>query len=151
MLWKLLSPPSRKVVSAALLASIVVLTGAACVPKPKQDYTSDQLKQIESLDELMRVQAQTADPQFNRIGQAAYTAEDYTSMADAARRLQAAAEVLRTRHSQNRPPSFATYASRLGEQASELLAATESKDVAKASSALTGIRDTCRTCHKEHR
>lgn len=134
-------------------AALVLLlaSGLGCVPKPKQDYSADQVKQIESLEELMRVQAQTADPQFNRIGQASYSDQDYASMTDAAHRLQATAETIRTKFSQNRPPSFSTYATRLGEQATELLAAIQAKDVAKTSSTLTGIRDTCRTCHKEHR
>lgn len=136
--------------AAATLLFAAAMTGG-CVPKPKQSYTTDQVKQIESLEELMRVQAQTADPQFNKIGQSSYTPADYAGMADAARRLQATSETLRTRHSQNRPPSFMTYAARLNEQAGELLAAAESKDVTKSSEALVGIRETCRTCHKEHR
>lgn len=136
---------------AGAALTLLLAFGPGCVPKPKQDYSADQVKQIESLEELMRVQAQTADPQFNRIGQASYTDQDYASMTDAAHRLQATAETIRTRFSANRPPSFTTYASRLGEQAGELLSAIQVKDVAKASASLTGIRDTCRTCHKEHR
>ncbi len=139
--------------SLALAAWAILFTATigGCVPKPKQVYSTDQVKQLESLEELMRVQAETADPQFNRIGQATYTDGDYASMADAAQRLQATAETLKTRFSASRPPSFQTYAMRLGELAGELLAATQKKDVAQASTALTGIRETCRTCHKEHR
>jgi cytochrome c556 len=142
-----------RVSSLALAAGLLffVAAGGGCVRKPKQDYTNDQVKQLESLEELMRVQAQTADPQFNKIGQDSYNDRDYAGMTDAAQRLQATSETLRTRLSQNRPPSFATYAARLGEQAGELLAASQAKDAAKASAALTGIRDTCRTCHREHR
>lgn len=137
--------------SPVIAATVFAAAMGGCVPKPKQDYSTEQVKTIESLEELMRVQAQTADPQFNRIGQPAYNDQDYASMADAAQRLLASAETIRTRHSQNRPPSFTTYATRLGEQAQELLGATQTKDATKASAMLTGIRDTCRTCHKEHR
>lgn len=135
---------------AAGVFAVASLT-AGCVPKPKQDYSAEQVKELDNLEELMRVQAQTADPQFNHIDQKTFTDAEYASMADAARRLQATAETLRTRHSQNRPPSFTTYATRLFELSGELLATTQSKDVAKISATLTSIRETCRTCHKEHR
>jgi hypothetical protein len=137
--------------AVAASVSYLVAAGGGCVPKPKQDYTTEQVTHIESLEELMRVQAQTADPQFSKIGQSAYTDQDFAGMVAAAQKLQATAETIRTHHSTNRPPSFATYATRLGEQAGELLAAAQAKDAAKASGALTGIRDTCRTCHREHR
>ena len=131
---------------------VALFTGSAgCVPKPKKEYTVEQVKELDSLEELMRVQAQTADPQFNHIGQSSITDAEYAAIADAGRRLQATSETLRTRHSQNRPPSFVTYASRLHELSAELVAATEAKDVAKTSTTLTSIRETCRTCHKEHR
>jgi hypothetical protein len=141
-----------RVSSLALAAGLLFFVAAGgCVRKPKQDYTNDQVKGIESLEELMRVQAQTADPQFAKIGQAAYSDREFAGMADAAQRLQSSSEILRTRLSANRPPSFATYAARLSEQAGELLAAASAKDAAKASASLTGIRETCRTCHREHR
>jgi len=135
---------------AAGAFAVAVFT-AGCVPKPKQDYSPEQVKELDSLEELMRVQAQTADPQFNHIDQTAFTDVEYASIADAARRLQVTSETLRTRHSQNRPPSFTTYATRLFELSGELLNATQAKDVGKTSATLSSIRDTCRTCHKEHR
>ena len=136
-------------VAAGALCMTTLVGG--CVPKPKQNYTVDQVKTLESLEELMRVQAETADPQFNHIGQTAFTDAEYASIGAAAQRLQATSETLRTRHAQNRPPSFVTYATKLNEQSAELFAATQAKDAAKTSAILTGIRDICRTCHKEHR
>lgn len=144
-------PMKHLTLAVAAGALAVTALTAGCVPKPKQDYSAEQVKELDNLEELMRVQAQTADPQFNHIDQKSFTDAEYAGMADAARRLQATSETLRTRHSQNRPPSFATYATRLFELSGELLTATQAKDVEKTSAALTSIRDTCRTCHKEHR
>ena len=133
---------------AALLFAVAA---AGCVPKPKQAYSTDQIKQLESLEELMRVQAEAADPLFGRIGQAKYTDAEFGSMDLLGQKLQATSEAMGSRFSQNRPPSFSTYAKRLGEQAGELLSAAQAKDAAKASAALSGMRETCKTCHKEHR
>lgn len=135
-------------VSAALLFAAVV---GGCVPKPKQAYSTDQIKQLESLEELMRVQAEAADPLFGRIGQASYTDAEYANIAALGQKLQATSEAISSRFSQNRPPSFSSYAKRLGEQAGELVTISQAKEAARASAALSGIRDTCKTCHKEHR
>ena len=137
--------------AAAAGALLLTALGAGCVPKPKQDYTPDQVKTLDSIEELMRVQAATADPQFNHIGQANVSDSEFASMGEAAHKLQNTADTLRSRMSQNRPPSFTTYATRLYDLSGELVAAPQAKDGAKGSTTLTGIRDTCRTCHKEHR
>lgn len=132
-----------------LVAATAAFPG--CVPKPKQDYNVEQIKTLQSLDEIMRVQAQTMDPQFNHIGQAKLSDAEFEGLAAAANKLTASSEALRSQHSQGRPPSFATFAGKLGEQAAELLAAAQAKDAGRASTALTAMRDTCRACHKEHR
>ncbi|MBL9005016.1 MAG: cytochrome c [Myxococcales bacterium] len=133
------------------LGAGLLLATAGCVPKPKQAYSTDQIKQLESLEELMRVQAEAADPLFARIGQPAYTDAEYARLEQLGQKLAATSEAMASRFSQNRPPSFSTYAKRLGEQAGELLGAAQAKDAAKASTTLTGMRETCKTCHKEHR
>ena len=136
----------------ALGAALLFAAAAAgCVPKPKQAYSTDQIKQLESLEELMRVQAEAADPLFARAGQTAYTDAEYARMEQLGQKLQATSDAMANRFSQNRPPSFSTYAKRLGEQAGELLTAAQGKDAGKASSTLSGLRETCKTCHKEHR
>lgn len=137
--------------TVALSAALFLAAAGGCVPKPKQAYSDDQLKQLESLEELMRVQADAADPQFNKIGQATYSDADYAGLLAAAQKLQATSESLRTRFTQGRGPSFATFATRMGEQAGELSSAVGAKDPAKISAALTGIREACRACHKEHK
>lgn len=135
----------------ALAAALLFAAAAGCVPKPKQAYSTDQIKQLESLEELMRVQAEAADPLFARVGQTAYTDAEYGRMEQLGQKMQATSEAMASRFSQNRPPSFSAYAKRLGEQAGELLTAAQAKDAGKASATLTGMRETCKTCHKEHR
>jgi cytochrome c556 len=133
---------------------IMMLGGVAvvgCLPKPKQEYTNDQLKQVDSLEEVMRVQAATMDPQFSKIGNTKFSDADYTALVSAGQRIQTSAEVVRTKHSAKRPPSFAAFAEQLGKYAGELTAAAEAKDASRSSAALQQMRDTCRACHKEHR
>ena len=141
----------RSRILAFSAAVVVAAAVGGCVPKPKQAYSNDQIKQLESLEELMRVQAEAADPQFGRIGQASFSEAEYANLGVLGQKLQATSEAITSRFSQNRPPSFSSYAKRLGEQAGELFTASQAKDAGKASAALTGIRETCKTCHKEHR
>lgn len=131
----------------------VLLAGATvgCLPKPKQDYSNEQLKQLDSLEEVMRVQAATMDPQFAKIGNTKFTDPEFAALVSAGQRLQTSSEVVRTKHSAKRPPSFAAFAEQLGKYAGELSAAAEAKDASRASAALQQMRDTCRACHKEHR
>jgi hypothetical protein len=118
------------------------------MPKPKQDR-NDQLKPVQSLEEIMRGQAAAMDPQFKKIGSVADA--DYAILISAGQRIQASADVVRDKHSAQRPPSFASFAEQLGKYAGELVAAAQAKDSARSSAALEAMRDTCRACHKEHR
>jgi cytochrome c556 len=130
---------------------LMAATMSGCLRKPKQDYTNDQLRQINSLEEVMRVQAATMDPQFGKIGSTKFTDAEFAQLVSAGQRMQASAEVVRQNHSAKRPPSFASLAEQLGKYATELSAAAEAKDAARSSTALQQMRDTCRACHKEHR
>lgn len=121
-----------------------------CLPKPKQDYTMEQLKAMESLEEIMRVQASTMDPQFAKIGKQ-LVEEDFALLSKAATRMQATAEAVVAKHSDKRPAGFKTLAEQFGKQAADLVAAADAKDN-KASGELLGkMRETCRGCHKEFR
>ena len=140
-----------RLVTMGLGMVLLVATMSGCLRKPKQDYTNDQLRQINSLEEVMRVQAETMDPQFGKIGNAKFTEAEFTVLVSAGQRLQASAETVRANHSAKRPPSFASFAEQLGKYAVELSAAAEAKDAARSSTALQQMRDTCRACHKEHR
>jgi hypothetical protein len=98
-----------------------------CLPKPKQDYTMEQLKAMESLEEIMRVQASTMDPQFAKIGKQ-LVEEDFALLSKAATRMQATAEAVVAKHSDKRPAGFKTLAEQFGKQAADLVAAADAKD-----------------------
>jgi hypothetical protein len=139
----------RTLALLGLAAGVTLLSG--CLPKPKQAYSNEQITQIASLEEIMRVQASTMDPLFGKRGQSAFTDEEFASMAEAGRRIQASSATVRDKFAANRKPSFATFAGQLNGQAGDLLAAAEAKDAAKSAATLGAMRDTCRGCHKENR
>lgn len=131
---------------------ILLLTFAVgCLPKPKQSYTVEQIPQIGSLEELMRVQAATMDPLFGKRDQGRYSPEEFTAFGDAGRRIKASAGTVRERFAKGHKPSFTTYAEQLATQADALVTAAEASDAAKSAQALTAMRDTCRSCHRENR
>lgn len=138
----------RCCVPAALL---LALWQPGCVPKPKVDYTPDQIKSIDALEELMRVQSVTMDPLFAKRRQTTFTDADYGAMVDAAAKVQSGAAALRERFAQNRRPSFATFSEQLGAEATQLKSAAEGKQADKAAAALSAIKETCSGCHKEYR
>src|SRR4051812_24863391 len=89
------SSPARVLLGAFLLVSASAgLSG--CVPKPKQNYNVEQIKQLQSLDEIMRVHAQTMDPQFNHIGQTTMTDAEFEGLSAAGTKITASSEALRT-------------------------------------------------------
>lgn len=137
---------ARITIGVALLAWGV----AGCLPKPKADYTLEQLKQMDNLEEIMRVQAATIDPQWKKMsGQ--LTAADFGILAEAGARIEATAEAIRTRHSEKRQPGFLTLAEQLSKQAKDLVAASTAKDAEHTQTALRAMKETCSTCHKEYR
>lgn len=137
----------RIVVAVALFGA----GAAGCLPRPKQDYTLEQLKQMDSLEEIMRVQAATMDPQWKKMGPAALTAADFGALAEAGQRMEATAEAIRTRHSEKRQPGFLTLAEQFGKQARELVGYATAKDGEHTKTALKAMKETCATCHREYR
>lgn len=130
---------------------LLCVLAAACVPRPKQAYTVDQIPQIGSLEEIMRVQAQTMDPLFARREKPSFTPAELQALAEGGRRIQASSATVRERFAAGRKASFAAYAGTLNTQAGELLAAAEAKDAARTRAALGAMRETCRGCHRENR
>ena len=124
---------------------------AACVPKPKQDYRVDQISQINSVTEIMRVQAHDLDPLFKKMDQASFTEGEYAAMVKAAARLQATAVALRDRFSESYDPSFKDYASQTHQEAEKLRASAGSKQAPESSRALAAIKRACADCHKQHK
>lgn len=136
-----------------LLGALVLsgLAGAGCLRAPKQTYPVDQIQQIESLEEIMRVQAQAMDPLFRKRSQTTFSPDELTQFGAAAQRLQATAATLRQKFAAKYKPSFVTYADALGQSAADLATAATAADPARTAAALGAIRDTCRGCHRDNR
>ena len=135
----------------APLALVLAVVLGGCLPKPKQAYTNEQITQITSLEEIMRVQAATMDPLFAKRGQQSFSEAEFQDLAEAGRRIQATSATARDRFAANRKPSFVTFAGQLNSQAGDLLAAAEAKDAAKAAATLGAMKQTCKSCHSENR
>lgn len=126
---------------------------AACVPEPKKAYSPDEIQTLESLEELMRVNAQKADPLFAKRDQQAYTDAEFADMAEAAAALRASAERTGARFGGQAPfdDGFVAYAKELATHAQSLSDASGAKDAAAAGKALESMRNTCKACHGVYR
>jgi cytochrome c556 len=129
----------------------LVLAVAACVPAPKKDYTPAEIEGVQELDELMRVHAKHADPLFSIRDQESFDDADYGRMKDAGELLQATAVRLEKDFAPKFEPGFAELARRFGDQAQALTAAAEGRDAAAARDVLGRLRETCGSCHRDHR
>lgn len=145
----MLMTPARFRTLALVTFAAVVLAG--CVPKPKQNYTLEQIPQIDDLKEVMRVQAHTIDTWFAKSEQASFTDEEYRTLGRAALTLKATSASLRDRFSKRKTRDFAYHANRLDAGAEQLHAAAESKAAAGVRSGLYAIRRACKSCHKQYK
>jgi hypothetical protein len=130
----------------AVLFAFVAL--AACAPKAAVPI--EQIPQLPTIKEVMRVQAKAADPQFKKIG-AAFTDADFAEMSDAGQRI--AATGLKTKDFAKEEaagdPKFSELADKIAATGKALSDAAAAKDRQAASAALAEMRDTCRACHKQ--
>jgi hypothetical protein len=133
----------RKLLVLALLAG--------CVGAPKKNYQADEIKQIDDLEEVMKVQAKYMDPLFKKRDQAAFTDAEFGAMADAGHMIQATSATARDKFANGHKPSFVTFAGTLNTQASDLASAADAKDAAKSRTTLSSMKETCANCHKENR
>jgi cytochrome c556 len=124
---------------------------SACVGAPKKNYSADEIKTIDDLEELMKVQAQTMDPLFKLRDQTAFSDAQFGSLADAGRMIQATSATARDRFATGHKPSFATFAEKLNQQAAELTSAADAKDAGRIRTTLSSLKTTCAGCHKENR
>jgi hypothetical protein len=130
-------------------AIVLILLGVfACVPKPKQDYSVEQIGRIESLKELMRVQAAAADPLFGKRKQQSFSKEEFEEMYAGSLRLRASATTLRDRFAKNYPLRFSGFASKLLDGATELGNAAAANTEQRAASALESMKQACAGCHR---
>jgi cytochrome c556 len=128
------------VVTTATLAAL-----AACGP-PINNTPVEQVPSIKNLEALMDVQATVADPQFKKIGAATFTDEDFTAFAEVGRKIDATSKHLKDF---TKGPEFDAFAARLGEKATALSKAAETKSADGARTALTEMKATCRECHSK--
>lgn len=131
------------------LALLALAASPACVPSPKQNYTLEQIGKLDSLDELMRVSAQAADPLFKKRAQASYTEAEFQAMLAGGGRVEAAATALAARIGKTRPKPFGELAMKLKNGSAELLAAAQARSAPRASAALEAMKSTCASCHKQ--
>jgi cytochrome c556 len=132
-----------------ILALLALAGSLACVPSPKQNYTLEQIGKLDSLEELMRVSAQSADPLFKKRAQASYTEAEFQAMLQGGGRVEAAATALALRVGKSRPKAFGELAMKLKNGSAELLAAAQARSAQRASAALEAMKSTCASCHKQ--
>jgi hypothetical protein len=131
---------------------VVACSLIGCLPKPQKDYTPDEIASIQSLEELMRVQAHHADPLFAKRERGSFSDEELAAMKRAAAILQATSVRVRSFAGQgDYDEAFAELASGLRAQAETLEKTAAASDTASARAALEGIRSACKACHSIYR
>lgn len=135
--------------TTALFLSLA--TFISCVPEPKKAYSPDEIKNLDSLEELMRINANKADPLFGKRDQASFTDAELTEMAEAGSAIEASAKRLGEKFGSSYDDGFVDYANQLAGQAKALSDATAAKDAAGAGKALEEMRNTCKACHGVYR
>jgi hypothetical protein len=121
----------------------------SCVPAPQKAYSPAEISGIESLEELMRVNASKADPLFGKREQASFTEAEFASMADTGVMVEASGNRIAERFGGQGEydDGFVAYAKALAGHGKALADAAGSKDAAAAGKALTDMRNTCKACH----
>ncbi|MFH1130574.1 MAG: hypothetical protein V1754_04520 [Pseudomonadota bacterium] len=135
-----------------LFLGIVIFGGVySCIRKPKIEYSIDQIAQIDSTTEIMRLTYHEMKPVWDIHENSTYTQEDFATMARAAERVRIAAGVLKDRIAQKYPEKFAEIAARFFEQANKFQVYADGRQAIGAKSAITSMGDLCSTCHKAFR
>lgn len=129
------------------LLAFLPLLAVGCVPK--REVVLADIPKLAKMEDVMFAQANVADPQFKKIGQASYSDVDYAAFVDAGQKLQATAQ--KTRSSFSKGAEFDQLAARLEDFAKQLTTAGEGKNASAASQALADMKATCKSCHKKFR
>lgn len=139
--------------TTALFLSLTAVAALSCVPEPKKAYSPDEIQNLDSLEELMRINAAKADPLFGKRDQASFTDGELTEMAEAGATIEASAKRVGEKFGGqgNYDDGFVDYAKELAGQAKALSDASAAKDAAGARKALTDMRNTCKACHGVYR
>jgi cytochrome c556 len=136
------APRFRSISGMAVVLAAALCAGAGCVPH--RDLPPDQIEKLDKLKEVMDVQATVADPAFKKIGEPAYSEQDWVLFADVGSRIQVTS---RKAHQFSKGPDFDKLADQLHATAEKLSAASAAKDVGGASGALGEMKATCKECH----
>ncbi len=136
-------------VSLTMMSPLLTLFG--CVPQPKQDYSVNQVAQISSLAEIMRVQAHDMDPLFGKRDQPSYTAAEFVAMLKAAARTDAASLTIKEKFAGKFDQGFVTFAQQLNSEAKRLHDAASAQQGGDVSAALKGMLQACKGCHKKYK
>ncbi|MFO0553408.1 MAG: cytochrome c [Polyangiaceae bacterium] len=128
---------------SASLVFTLALAGLAACHKPLDAPLAD-IPKLGSLEEVMRANETVAGSKWSLIGKASYSDDEFTQLKDVAARVDALSERAKAF---SKGPEFDALAIRLGEKAKALGAAAEAKDAAAASTALEGMKKTCKDCH----
>lgn len=127
----------------------VLFVLAACVPKPEKAYSPDEIAGIDSLPELMRVNAAKADPLFGKREQQAFDDSEWAAMADTGVMVEATGKRIAERFGGQGEydDGFVEYATKLSAIGKSLADAAGERDASAARKALSDMKSTCAACH----
>ncbi len=145
--------PTPNPIPKPILGLVLVLAAtlaAACVPKPRMEYSRSQLLDLNETKELMRVLYHGLTPVWKSDKKSAYTATDFKTMARTAPRVAAISQALQSKKVAGKHPAeFARYAADLGKHAAALEKAAAAALEPPARRAIKGINASCGSCHKK--
>ncbi len=130
-----------------LMLAVLVTGAAACGPPMKQTPV-EEIPKLTKLEDVMDNQSTAMDPLFKKIGQTSFTDADWAAMTAAAARVQATSLKIKDF---SKGAEFDALAMKLNQQATELSNSYASKDASAANTALSGMKSTCKECHKKFR
>lgn len=125
--------------------ALLVAIATACAP-PHRDVAAGDVPGLKSLEDVMDVQATTADPQMKKADQTTYTDADYAAFTETSNRLQATSVKAKQ---WSKGPGYDELADRLHDSAAALGTAAAAKDAKASSDALKTIKATCKECHSK--
>jgi hypothetical protein len=133
-------------------SSIVLLlsfSAISCVPKPRMNYSKDQLGKLEETQELMRALYHDLSPVWEGAKKETLAPADLKAMSGTAQRVDAIATALASKNMAGKyKAGFTDQAAALGQHARAMQAA---EDEPAARKALEGINKACASCHKDHK
>lgn len=130
-----------------LVSSLAVAALAACGP-PKNFTPVEGIPKIQSLTELMDVQATAVDPQWGKATQESFSDAEFTELAEVGAKIDATSKHLK---GFSKGADFDALGTKLNEKANALSRAAAAKDAAGARAALTDMKATCKECHSKFR